>query len=138
MTNSTETRPNADRPVFGWNETHDRSAAAGASMTGIQADYTSEAGRAYLDEVFSRPDLDWGDRRLARITRLRLLSDPGHPFWGVSYVHGEDVDGNPRRVRVPFDRLPKRGMRRAIVEEAKRDGVFAKGLGIFDAISTLC
>lgn len=41
------------------------------------------------------------DPELARITRIRLLSDPGYPFWDVSYVHGEDREG--RKVRVTVD-----------------------------------
>ena len=112
-------------------------AAVGVQMTGVQHDYTTEAGRAYLDAVHSHEPIHWNDERLARITILRLLSDPGFPFWDVSYCHGETKDGKPCPVILPFDQLPKRGRARAIVEEAKRDGVYAKGLGIIDAISTL-
>lgn len=84
----------------------------------------------------------WHDPRLGRITRLRLLSDPGFPWWDVSYCHGELKDGTPCTVTLPFDQLPKTkhgqgGIQRAIIEHAKKDGVYAKGLGIFDAISTL-
>ena len=71
------------------------------------------------------------------ITRLRLLSDPGYQWWDVSYCFGE-VDGRKVTVRLPFADLPKRGMKAAIIEHAKRDGVYAKRLGIFDNISTLC
>lgn len=76
--------------------------------------------------------VDWSDSRLARITRLRLLSDPGLGFWDVSYCHGELKDGTPCRVIVGFSQLPKRGRMAAIVAAAKRDGVYAKGLGLFD------
>lgn len=71
------------------------------------------------------------------MTRLRLLSDPGHPVWDVSYCHGVNSDGKACEVELPFDQLPKKGMRRAIVWYAKKDGIFAKGLGILDNISTL-
>jgi hypothetical protein len=54
----------------------------------------------------------------------------------VSYCHGE-VGGKPVRVELPFSQLPKKGMGGAIVRHAKRDGVHAKNLGVFDAISTL-
>lgn len=82
----------------------------------------------------------WDDPRLAKITRFRLLSDPGFPFWDVSYIHGVLKDGRTCDVPAPFEfgQLPKRGTKRAIIEAAKRDGVFAKGLGVFDALSTLC
>lgn len=72
-----------------------------------------------------------------KITRLRLLSDPGYPEWDVSYCHGVLADGEPVRVELPFSWLPKRGMRAAIVAEAKRAGVYAVRTGVFHAISTL-
>lgn len=71
------------------------------------------------------------------IVRLRLLSDPFYGAWDVSYCYGR-IDGEPVEVSLPFQLLPKRGFRRAIVEYAKRDGIHAKRLGILDNISTLC
>ncbi|MGW8177561.1 MAG: hypothetical protein ACWGQW_02030 [bacterium] len=71
-----------------------------------------------------------------KITRLRLLSDPGFPVWDVSYCHGE-LNGKPVDVQLPFFQLPKRGMLKYIVAMAKKDKVFAKGTGIFGCISTL-
>ncbi len=82
--------------------------------------------------------IDWDDPELKEITRLRLLSDPGLPWWDVSYCYGETQDGEAVNVNLPFAQLPKKGMRRAIVLAAKKDGVFAKGLRIFDNLSTLC
>ena len=81
------------------------------------------------------PCVDWTTRRL-RITRLRLLSDPGFPLWDVSYCYGT-VDGKPVRVQLPFDQLPKRGMLRAIIDHGKREGVYVRGTGMLDNISTL-
>ena len=72
------------------------------------------------------------------ITRLRLLSDPGFPWWDISYCHGVLPSGEKVRVQLPFDQLPKRAVSRTIVEAAKRDGVYARGIGILDNISTLC
>jgi len=71
-----------------------------------------------------------------RITRLRLLSDPGYPMWDVSYCDGMLGD-EPVKVELPFSDLPKRNMMAAIIKYAKDDKVYAKGLGIFGAISTL-
>lgn len=79
--------------------------------------------------------VDWTAKGLY-VIRLRLLSDPGFPVWDVSYCHGI-LDGKKVNVRLPFDQLPRRGMARAIVSYAKRDGVYAKRLGILDNISTL-
>ena len=84
--------------------------------------------------------VDWTDKRLARIERLRLLSDPGFPFWDVSYCLGRLKTGERVAVSVPFSgpcMLPKNALQRTIIEWAKRDGVYAKALGIFDCISTL-
>jgi len=73
-----------------------------------------------------------------KVTRLRLLSDPGFPFWDVSYCHGILPDGEAVEVELPFYQLPKRGYKRAIVDCAKRDKVYAAGMGILTNISTLC
>ncbi len=81
-----------------------------------------------------RPQVCWTTPGL-RITRFRLVSDPGFPLWDVSYCHGV-LAGQDVRVGLPFSQLPKRGMMAAIVEHAKRENVFAKRLGIFDALST--
>lgn len=84
-----------------------------------------------------KQSVDWKDRRLKKVTRLRLLSDPGFPVWDVSYCHGVLQNGEPVEVVLPFSQLPKRKVSRTIVNYAKRDGVYAKGLGVLDAISTL-
>lgn len=81
--------------------------------------------------------VDWTDKRLARVERLRLLSDPGYPFWDVSYCYGRLKTGEKVRVGLPFSELPKKNMKGALIEHAKRDKVYLKGLGVFDAISTL-
>lgn len=80
----------------------------------------------------------WTDPQLDKVTRLRLVSDPGFPFWDVSYCHGVLKDGRTVDVEVPFHQLPKRGMMRAIVQAAIEDGVHARRLGVLDNISTLC
>ena len=78
---------------------------------------------------------DWAEPGLY-ITRLRLLSDPGYPFWDVSYCYGR-LHGKDVRVALPFSELPKKNRNQAIVKWAKADGLYAKGTGIFDNISTL-
>lgn len=85
--------------------------------------------------------VDWTAPGL-KITRLRLLSDPGFPTWDVSYCHGE-INGRPVDVQLPFDQLAKsrRGkgpsLAAQIVAHAIKDGVHARQSGILDAISTL-
>jgi hypothetical protein len=74
----------------------------------------------------------WNDPTLAKITRLRLLSDRGFPFWDVSYCYGVLKDGTYVRVDLPFHQLSKYKMKADIIKWAKEDGVYAKGLGILD------
>ena len=81
--------------------------------------------------------LDWTSKELKTIERLRLLSDPGFAWWDVSYCYGRTHGGELVDVQLPFSQLSKRQMRKEIVEHAKRDNVFAVGLDIFNAISTL-
>src|SRR3954465_8307000 len=89
---------------------------------------------ARLDQLEEDGDLevDLADPQLARITRLRLISDPGFPFWDVSYCHGVLKDGRTCRVYLPEHQFPKRGLSHAIVEMCKQEKVYAKGLGLLD------
>lgn len=80
--------------------------------------------------------VDWTEPGL-KVTRLRLLSDPGFPVWDVSYCYGQLPSGEQVRVSLPFDQIPKGRVSGFIVDQAKRAGVYAKGLGILGAISTL-
>lgn len=80
--------------------------------------------------------VEWTEPGL-KITRLRLLSDRGYPYWDVSYIDGVMPDGELVRVSNPFAELPKKGLMGAIIKQAQIDGVYAKGIGIFGAISTL-
>ena len=81
--------------------------------------------------------VDWTDSDLSQITRLRLLTEPGFPMYDVSYCWGVLHDGTKVNVQVPFDQLPRKNMRGAIIEAAKQDRVYASGLGVFDALSIL-
>jgi hypothetical protein len=82
--------------------------------------------------------VDLTDPRLARVTRLRLLTDRDCPFWDLSYCHGQLKDGTEVRVQLPQSQWSKRKpLKVAIVDMAREAGVYAKGLGLLDAISTL-
>lgn len=95
-------------------------------------------GHDYHAQFKDARTVPW-DRAGLKITRLRLLSDPGYPEWDVSYCHGYiEATKEPVHVQLPFSQLPKKGYRAEIVKHARRDRVFAKGVGILDNISTLC
>lgn len=74
----------------------------------------------------------WTDRKLEKILRFRLLSDPGCPNWEVSYCIGKLKDGMVVYVELPFSTLPKRNWKLALIQEARADQVYAKGLGFLD------
>lgn len=95
---------------------------------------TLEETYARLDRVKEDGDIEvyLSDPQLAKITRLRLVSDPGFPLWDVSYCYGELKDGRTCRVDLPEHQFPKRGLSRALVEMCKREKVYAKGLGLLD------
>jgi len=94
-------------------------------------------GSAYHQRYAGARSVSWTELHL-RVTRFRLLSDPGLPWWDVSYCHGVLAHtGELVHVELPFSQLPKRGWRREVVKYAQIDGVFARGLGILDNVSTL-
>ena len=80
----------------------------------------------------SQPDTYWADPQLKEIFRLRLLSDPGFPWWDVSYCYGKLHDGTVVRVDLPFGQLRKGRELSEIIAAAKEDGVYAKKLGILN------
>ena len=87
-------------------------------------------------EIFSNArSVDWTEPNLI-ITRLRLVSDDGHPQWDVSYCHGyinhSIKTSEPVVVALPFRELPKFNFKRAIINHAKADNVYAKGLWLLD------
>lgn len=75
------------------------------------------------------------DPRLAQITRLRLLTDRDFPYWDLSYCHGRLKDGTEVRVNLPEWQFSKSNLRGDLLAMCKREGVYGKGLGIFDALS---
>lgn len=117
--NQTNTNATIDRNVYGAKETQ--------GLVNGDAYHAQER----------KQTVEWTEPGLT-ITRLRLLSDPSFPVWDVSYCHGTLADGTLVLVILPFSQLPKRDMMAAIIKYAKADGnLYAKGTGIFAAISTL-
>jgi len=76
--------------------------------------------------------VDLTDSRLAKITRLRMVTDPGFPKLDVSYCYGELKDGTPVRVRLPWSQFSKRNLKGDLIEMARESKVYAKGLGLLN------
>lgn len=105
---------------------HDRAASYGVHQTNplLDPDYhsTVDHSRTY----------DLSDPEIVRITRLRLLTDPGCPFWDVSYCHGQHRDGRTVPVFLGASQLPRRQLKARLIELAKEAGRYAKGMGLLD------
>lgn len=113
-------------------------------MTYINDNYgVSETNPLVGDNPDWEETVDLDDSRLSRITRLRLVSDPGFPMWDVSYCYGVLHDGTPVRVMLGESQFRRgRGapsLTSQLVALAKSQGVYAKGIGLIDpgVISTL-
>lgn len=93
--------------------------------------WSGEQVQEWLDEMDGET-VELGDPRLTKIARLRLLSDPGFPFYDVSYCYGILKDGKKVRVNLPRYQFSKRRLKGELLEMCKEAGVYAKGLGLFD------
>lgn len=73
-----------------------------------------------------------GDPRLASITRLRLLTERGYPYMDISYCYGVLKDGSPVQVQITCGPLSRRTPKASLIEWARQEQAFAKGLGLLD------
>jgi hypothetical protein len=73
-----------------------------------------------------------GDKRLERIVRLRLLTEPGYPYFDVSYVYGQLKDGRYVRISGAPTQLRRKAIKADLIEWAKEEKAYAKGLGLLD------
>lgn len=75
-----------------------------------------------------------------KITRVRLLTErwPSGRMADVSYIHATLANGKTVPVYVGVDNLtPLHQMKGKMIEWAKREGVYAKGLGLLDNWSVM-
>lgn len=70
-----------------------------------------------------------------RITRVRILTERmyGATMCDISYIHATLPNGKTVPVRVEVDNLtPRRNLKKAMLDWAQREGVFAKSIGLID------
>lgn len=78
----------------------------------------------------------WTDKRLSKISSLQLtLIDYG--YYIVVQCEGYLKTGERVMVGLPFKKLPRWGLRDAIIKHAKEDNVYAKGLGVFESLDII-
>lgn len=73
-----------------------------------------------------------GDPRLKSIDRLRLLTEPGFPFYDISYCYGTLKDGRHVRLSGCPQHISKRRPKADLIAWAREEGAYAKGLGLLD------
>jgi hypothetical protein len=100
---------------------------------GVQESNTLTTEHVAFRERLAHGEVDFTDRRLAKIVRLRLLGEYGFPYYDLSYCYGELADGTAVRVRMPFYQIPRKtGVKRFLISMCQESGVYGKGLGLFD------
>lgn len=90
-------------------------------------------GAAYHDQVdySQRLTLKQLAEEGGKITRVRLIGE--RRIVDVSYIHAELPDGTLVTVNNGLDNLlPLRSIKGKMIEWAKREGVFAKNVGLLD------
>jgi hypothetical protein len=96
----------------------------------LESNPINDEVRAIRDSIVGEVDLD--DSNLVRITRLRLVSDPGFPLWDLSYCYGQLRNGDHVRVHLPQHQFSKKFLKREIIAMCREAHVYAKGLGLLD------
>lgn len=122
MTNNDMTTRRADLMAAA-----DRAASYGANETNPL--WMSEVTHETIDYD---QHVTLGDPRLARVTRLRLLTDPGYPFFDISYCYGVLKDGTHVRIEGTPMHLGRKTLKRDLIAWAREEGAYAKGLGLLD------
>jgi hypothetical protein len=92
----------------------------------------TEEGHKFREEIDRSRNIWIDDPELARIERLRLISDPGFPVWDLSYCWGVLKDGTKVTVKLTRSQFGKRTLKAELIEMCKELGVYAKGLGLLE------
>lgn len=107
----------------------------GVSYEGEQGSYVPTEETLSLSELAARG---------GRIVRVRWIGGDYIPGRGkcydISYVHGELKDGTRVRINMTcpnWNLVPRHQMKGVLIEWAKEEGVYAKGLGLLENFSVL-
>jgi hypothetical protein len=95
-------------------------------------DFTNDWGQ-YLDTLADNGRA-FGLDEIAKLTRVRLLTEYGYPVFDLSYAMGELADGRHCRVQIDLPaHLGRKTYRSQIAAECKRLGVNANKLGVWNS-----
>lgn len=73
-----------------------------------------------------------GSPEVKRVVRLRLLTEPGYPYYDISYCYVQLKDGRYARLSNTPGMLPRKALKKALIDWAREEGAYAKGLGLLD------
>ena len=79
----------------------------------------------------------WNNKELEKILTLKLVSSAKDALWQVEYCFGILKNDEAVIVELPFTELKKGNIKGQIVDFARDENVFAKGIDIFNSISTV-
>ncbi len=103
----------------------------------MESNPITPAHKAHRDAANETVNLS--DPQLAKITRLRLISDPGDPRLDLSYCYGTLRDGTPVRVRLPWYQFTKANLHKELVQMCKEANVYGVRLNIFGSeVVSIC
>jgi hypothetical protein len=96
----------------------------------VETNPISDADLAVRDRIDYSKRYQLADRDLVKITRLRLLTEPGTPVLDLSYCYGELKDGTPVLVDLPRHQFAKHLWKSQMYAMFTEAGRYAKGMGI--------
>jgi hypothetical protein len=106
----------------------------GVNEVGNIHDFTSD-WHGYLDTLADNGHA-FGLDEIAKLTRVRFVTDRGWPYLDLSYAMGELADGRHCRVRIESGKglsFGRKTYRSEIAAECKALGVNANKLGVWDS-----
>ena len=108
-------------------------------MTNYNSRYGVREDNPILDAAYTSDEVDYSagqialsDPRLGRVDRIRLLTEPGCPFFDLSYAWGTLKDGRHVQVNLGEYSFPRKGLKGELIRLAREAGRYAKGLGMLD------
>lgn len=104
-------------------------------MSNTIANETNPISEGYFDQAFGGSiSLAELSKRGGKVTRVRVLTErtPAGRVADISYIHGE-IEGVRYDIRLDLGNLiPVNRVKGELIAWAKREGVFAKGIGLLD------
>ncbi len=91
---------------------------------------------SYHADFMCTLEVSWTDKKLVKVTRLKLHSQGEDKPWSVMYCYGELKGGMKCKVYLPFSELQKTVINKIIQAYGVRDHVNVEKLGILDSIIT--